>query len=236
IQKEEFKRLGVRGDWENPYLTLMPQFEATQIGVFGEMAKRGYIYKGLKPVYWCSTCETALAEAEVEYNEKHSHSIYVRFPVKQGKGVVSEANTYLVIWTTTPWTLIANVAVCLHPDIDYVLVKLGGDSYVVARELLGSFMEAAGLFGPEVLKEMKGKDLEGVVCGHPFIDRESLVILGDHVTLEAGTGCVHTAPGHGHEDFIVGKHYNLPILSPVDGKGVFTEEAGEFSGQNYNEA
>ncbi|MFZ5648428.1 MAG: isoleucine--tRNA ligase [Bacillota bacterium] len=236
IQKEEFKRLGVRGDWENPYLTLMSHFEATQIGVFGEMAKRGYIYKGLKPVYWCSTCETALAEAEVEYGEKHSPSIYVRFPVSQGKGVVPEKNTYVVIWTTTPWTLIANVAICLHPDFDYVLARFGDDSYVVARELLGQFMEAAGLTGPEIAKEIKGRELEGVVCRHPFMDRQSLLILGEHVTLEAGTGCVHTAPGHGHEDFIVGRQYKLPVLSPVDGKGVFSEEAGDFAGQNYNEA
>ncbi|HBV98962.1 MAG: isoleucine--tRNA ligase [Peptococcaceae bacterium BICA1-7] len=236
IQREEFKRLGVRGDWENPYMTLMPHFEASQIGVFGEMAKRGYIYKGLKPVYWCSTCETALAEAEVEYGEKHSPSIHVRFPVVNGKGVVPEGNTYLVIWTTTPWTLIANVAICLHPEFEYVLARFGDVSYVVAKGLLGQFMEATGLSGPEVVKEMKGKDLEGVVCRHPFIDRDSLVILGEHVTLEAGTGCVHTAPGHGHEDFIAGKQYNLPVISPVDGKGVFIEEAGEFAGQNYNEA
>lgn len=236
IQREEFKRLGVRGDWENPYMTLMPHFEASQIGVFGEMAKRGYIYKGLKPVYWCSTCETALAEAEVEYNEKHSPSIHVRFPVVNGKGVVPEDSTYLVIWTTTPWTLIANVAICLHPEFDYVLARFGNVSYVVARGLLGQFMEATGLSSPEVVKEMKGRDLEGVVCRHPFIDRDSLVILGEHVTLEAGTGCVHTAPGHGHEDFIVGKQYNLPVISPVDGKGVFVEEAGEFAGKNYNEA
>ena len=236
IQKEEFKRLGVRGDWDNPYLTLMPHFEATQIGVFGEMAKRGYIYKGLKPVYWCASCETALAEAEVEYDEKHSPSIHVRFPVVHGKGILSEENTYLVIWTTTPWTLIANMAICLHPDFDYVVARFGENRYVVARELLDSFMKATGLSDPEIVKECKGKDLEGIVCRHPFIDRESVVILGDHVTLEAGTGCVHTAPGHGHEDFIVGKQYDLPILSPVDGKGVFTDEAGEFAGQNYNEA
>ncbi|KJS02851.1 MAG: isoleucine--tRNA ligase [Peptococcaceae bacterium BRH_c4a] len=236
IQREEFKRLGVRGDWDNPYLTLMPHFEAAQIGVFGEMAKRGYIYKGLKPVYWCSACETALAEAEVEYAEKHSPSIYVRFPVSQGNGVIPEENTYVVIWTTTPWTLIANAAICLHPEFDYVLVGLGGDRYVVARELLSSFMEATGLSGAEVIKEMKGRDLEGVLCRHPFVDRQSLVILGEHVTLETGTGCVHTAPGHGHEDFIAGRQYKLPVISPVDGRGVFTDEAGEFAGQKYNDA
>ncbi|MCL6477233.1 MAG: isoleucine--tRNA ligase [Peptococcaceae bacterium] len=236
IQKEEFKRLGVRGDWENPYLTLMPHFEAAQIGVFGEMAKRGYIYKGLKPVYWCSTCETALAEAEVEYGEKQSPSIYVRFPVGDGRGVLPEDNTYVVIWTTTPWTLIANVAITLHPDFDYVLARFAGDRYLVAGELLGRFMEATGLSNPEIIKEFKGRELEGVVCRHPFIDRRSLVILGDHVTLEAGTGCVHTAPGHGHEDYVVGRLYDLPVLSPLDGKGIFTGEAGEFAGQHYNEA
>jgi len=236
IQREEFKRLGVRGDWENPYLTLMPHFEAAQIGVFGEMAKRGYIYKGLKPVYWCAGCETALAEAEVEYGEKHSPSIHVRFPVTDGKGILPGSDTYLVIWTTTPWTLMANVAICLHPDFDYVLARFSGERYVVAKDLLGQFSEAAGLSSPEIVKEFKGKDLEGVVCRHPFIDRQSLVILGDHVTLEAGTGCVHTAPGHGQEDFVAGRQYDLPVISPVNGRGFFTDEAGEFAGQKITEA
>ncbi len=236
IQKAEFKRLGVRGDWDNPYFTLMPHFEAAQIGAFGEMAKRGYIYKGLKPVYWCADCETALAEAEVEYSEKKSPSIYVRFPVVRGKGLLPEKNTYAAIWTTTPWTLIANAAICLHPDLDYVLARFDGDGYLVARDLLGQFVKSAGLPAPEVEGEFKGRELEGVECRHPFIDRVSPVILGDHVTLEAGTGCVHTAPGHGHEDFIVGRQYHLPVISPVDGKGLFTGEAGQFAGQNYNEA
>ncbi len=235
IQKEEFKRLGVRGDWKKPYLTLEPSFEAAQIGAFGEMAKKGYIYKGLKPVYWCASCETALAEAEVEYAEKKSPSIHVRFPVVKGNGIVPEENSYFVIWTTTPWTLVANVAICLHHDLDYVLVKFDDVRYVLAKGLLDQFMQASGLENPIIEKEFKGVELDGVVCRHPFIDRESPIIFGEHVTLEAGTGCVHTAPGHGHDDYLVGKKYNLPVLSPVDGKGLFTEEADEFSGENLND-
>ncbi len=233
IQREEFKRLGVRGEWDNPYLTLKPYFEARQIGVFGEMAKKGYIYKGLKPVYWCASCETALAEAEVEYGDKHSASIYVRFPVRNGRGVLPEDNTYVVIWTTTPWTLPANLAICLHPDYQYVLVRLGKEQYLVAKDLKESFLEILGAPDAEVAAEYKGSDLERVECGHPFEDRVSLVILGKHVTLEQGTGAVHTAPGHGMEDFIVGKEYDLPVLSPVDGKGCFTAEGGIFEGQFY---
>lgn len=235
IQREEFKRLGVRGDWEHPYLTLMPHYEAAQIGVFGEMARRGYIYKGLKPVYWCATCETALAEAEVEYQDKKSPSIYVRFPVKDGRGVLP-AGSYVVIWTTTPWTLIANLAITVHPDFTYVLIRSGGEQYLVAKELLSSFAEAVNLAQWQVEKEIPGRELEMVICRHPFIDRDSPLILGDHVTLEAGTGCVHTAPGHGHEDYLVGLKYKLPILSPVDGRGHFMAEAGQFAGQFYADA
>jgi len=235
IQREEFKRLGVRGDWEHPYLTLMPHYEAAQIAVFGEMARRGYIYKGLKPVYWCASCETALAEAEVEYQDKTSPSIYVRFPVQDGRGVLP-AGSYVVIWTTTPWTLLANVAITVHPDFTYVLVEADGERYVVAKELLSSFVTAVGLSNVRVEKEIPGREMERIVCRHPFLDRESLVILGDHVTLDAGTGCVHTAPGHGHEDYLVGLKYGLPILSPVDERGRFTEEAGRFAGQFYADA
>ncbi|HHW44795.1 isoleucine--tRNA ligase [Desulfofundulus thermobenzoicus] len=235
IQREEFKRLGVRGDWNHPYLTLMPHFEAAQIGVFGEMARRGYIYKGLKPVYWCATCETALAEAEVEYQEKQSPSIYVRFPVKDGKGVLP-AGSYVVIWTTTPWTLIANVAVCLHPDYAYGLFSAGGEKYLVAMDLWENFSREVGLQESVKIKEFTGRELEGVVLAHPFFQRDSLLILGEHVTLEAGTGCVHTAPGHGHEDYLVGQRYGLPILSPIDSRGRFTAEAGPFAGQFYTDA
>ncbi|MBM7855247.1 isoleucyl-tRNA synthetase [Desulfohalotomaculum tongense] len=236
IQKEEFKRLGVRGDWDHPYYTLLPKYEAKQIRVFGEMAKAGYIYKGLKPVYWCADCETALAEAEVEYSDKTSPSIYVKFPVKDGKELLPEEKTYVVIWTTTPWTLPANVAIALHPELDYVLVQVGDDKHLLARELLEKYLQITELKDTKILKEFKGEQLEGVVCRHPFMDRDSLVILGDHVTTDTGTGCVHTATGHGEEDFMVGKKYNLPVISPVNNSGVFTAEAGKFQGTKIWEA
>ncbi|WP_066634862.1 isoleucine--tRNA ligase [Desulfolucanica intricata] len=235
IQRDEFIRLGVRGDWKHPYVTLMPHFEARQIGVFGEMAKRGYIYKGLKPVYWCASCETALAEAEVEYNDKTSPSVYVRFPVVESYGLFPVENTYVVIWTTTPWTIPANVAVSVHSEFQYVLVKVEESKYVVAKELLASFLDILGVQG-SVIKEFTGAELENVVLRHPIIERESIVILGDHVTLDQGTGCVHTAPGHGQEDFEVGKKYGLEVISPINGKGIFTEEGGIFKGQFYLKA
>ncbi len=236
IQRDEFKRLGVRGDWDHPYLTLMPHYEAAQIGVFGEMARRGFIYKGLKPVYWCATCETALAEAEVEYQDKHSPSIYVRFSVTGGKGVLPEKDTWVIIWTTTPWTLISNTAICLHPDYEYALFKSGDNKYLVAKELLENFCNTAGLTCEQILNEFAGRDLEGVCCRHPFFGRESKLVLDTYVTLDAGTGCVHIAPGHGHEDYLVGLRYNLPMLSPIDNHGVFTEEAAQFAGLFYSDA
>lgn len=236
LQREQFIRLGVRGDWENPYLTLQPEYEAKQIGVFGEMVKQGYIYKGLKPVYWCADCETALAEAEIEYQDKRSASIYVKFPVKDGKGLLDTDNTFFVIWTTTPWTIPANVAISVNPNFIYVLVESDGEKFVVAKDLLTTFMDTIGRENYSIIKEFEGKSLERLVCQHPFLERESLVILGEHVTLEAGTGCVHTAPGHGVDDFIVGKAYNLPVISPLDNRGVFTAEGGQFAGMNYNDA
>ena len=236
IQKEQFKRLGVRGDWDNPYITLQPEFEAEQIGVFGEMAMKGYIYKGLKPVNWCHDCGTALAEAEIEYQNKHSYSIYVKFPVSDGKGILEEGD-YVVIWTTTPWTLPANLAISLHPDYDYQLIKVNGEKLLLAKELVESVLkDIKNESGYEVIKEFKGKDLENVVCRHPFMDRDSLVILGQHVTLESGTGAVHTAPGHGIEDFEVGKQYGLEILSPVNNSGEFTLEAGKYAGLKVDKA
>ena len=236
IQKEQFKRLGVRGDWDNPYITLQPEFEAEQIGVFGEMAMKGYIYKGLKPVNWCYDCGTALAEAEIEYKNKHSYSIYVKFPVKDGNGILDEDDS-VVIWTTTPWTIPANLAISVHPEYDYQLIKVNGEKLLMAKELVESVLKDTKIESDyEVLKEFKGKDLENIVCRHPFMERDSLVILGQHVTLESGTGAVHTAPGHGVEDFEVAKQYNLEILSPVNNQGEFTLEAGKYAGLKVDKA
>ncbi|NLW08071.1 MAG: isoleucine--tRNA ligase [Clostridia bacterium] len=230
IQREEFKRLGVRGDWDNPYLTLSPEYEAVQIGVFGEIAKKGCIYKGLKPVYWCTDCETALAEAEVEYGEHRSPSIYVKFPVIDAQGLFEAQGSSIVIWTTTPWTLPANVAICLHPEFKYLLIQVGEERLLMAAELHQQVMAAFGKEDYQVVASFSGAELEGVICRNPLMERESLVILGDHVTLEQGTGCVHTAPGHGIEDYEVGKKYNLPIISPLDDQGRFTDEGGQFAG------
>jgi isoleucyl-tRNA synthetase len=238
IQRQQFKRLGVRGDWENAYLTLAPHYEAVQIGVFGEMAKKGYIYKGLKPVYWCADCETALAEAEIEYSDKESPSIYVKFAVADARGLFPEQGAFFVIWTTTPWTLPANVAIAVHPDFTYDLIEVNGERLVAARELAEGLLARTGGTG-RVVATFKGQDLDRIVCRHPFMDRDSLVILGNHVTLEQGTGCVHTAPGHGEEDFLVARDYDLPVISPLDDKGRFTQEGGKFAGifcQDANQA
>lgn len=240
MQREDFKRLGVGGDWDNPYITLHAPYEAKQIEVFGEMAKKNYIYKGLKTVYWCPSCETALAEAEIEYAEKKSHSIYVKFPLADDKGNlpvgVDPRNVYAVIWTTTPWTLPANAAICLHPELEYAWVQFGGDIYLLAAELVDAVAKANELGDYTVLATMTGAALEGMVFAHPFVDRESPIVLGGHVTLEAGTGCVHTAPGHGQEDFEVGMKYGLPIISPVGPSGRFTAEGGKFEGLAVQDA
>ncbi len=234
-QKEQFKRLGVRGDWENPYITLQPEYEAQQIKVFGEMAKKGYIYKGLKPVYWSPSSESALAEAEIEYQDKRSASIYVAFEVTDGKGVVEEGVKF-IIWTTTPWTIPANLGISVHPRLDYVVVEAAGDKFVVAEDLLPAVKEAIGWEEAKVIQTVKGSELERVVTKHPLYDRDSLVVLGEHVTTDAGTGCVHTAPGHGEDDFIVGQKYNLGTLCPVDEKGHMTDEAPGFEGMFYDKA
>lgn len=234
-QREQFKRLGVRGDWDNPYITLQKEFEAEQIGAFGEMVKKGYIYKGKKPVYWCADCETALAEAEVEYADVKSPAIYVKFAVTDGKGLL-DADVSFLIWTTTPWTIPANLAICIHAEYVYAVVQMGGHKLVMAKELLPKVAEDVGVAAEDcqILAEFKGKELEGIVCKHPLYDRDSVVILGDHVTLDAGCGCVHTAPGHGVDDFEVGQRYGLEVLSPVDNRGYFTAEAGKYAGMEIN--
>ncbi len=237
IQREQFKRLGVRGDWENPYLTLHPEFEGRQVKVFGTMAKKGYIYKGMRPVYWCASCETALAEAEIEYGNKISESIYVKFPLADDLGKLGGIeNTYCLIWTTTAWTIPANLAIAVHPELDYVLADAGSERYLLAEGLLEEVSSLAGSEEPwPVLKKLKGTELKGMRCKHPLYERDSILLTGDHVTLEQGTGCVHTAPGHGQEDFEIGQANDLPVLSPLDDRGIFTDEAGPYSGMRYDQ-
>ena len=243
IQREDFKRLGVRGDWEHPYLTLTKEYEAKQIEVFGELAEKGYIYRGLKPVYWCSTCETALAAAEIEYYDETSHSIFVKFEVldidklKEKFPTFSENKAYVLIWTTTPWTLPANLAIAVHPEYDYVLIEYKDQYLLFAKELVESVLKKIEKEpNYKILGQVKGKELEYIKTKHPFIDRESPIVLADYVTLTDGTGCVHTAPGHGQEDYETGVKYNLPIYSPIDDYGRFTEEAGDLKGLKYDEA
>ena len=240
VMNEQFKRLGVQGDFENPYLTLRPEFEARQVEIFGEMAKKGYIYKGMKAVYWCPEDRTALAEAEIEYAEDECDSIYVRFKLTDDpNGVLAKHNipldkAWIVIWTTTTWTLPANVATCLNPNLENAFVKIGDAYHIMARELVESTMKGCHIDEYEVLPEtVLGSELELMQYQHPFLDRKGLVILGDHVTLEGGTGCVHTAPGHGVEDFeVCVNHYpQVPVVVPVDDAGRLTAEAGEkFAG------
>lgn len=241
-QRSQFKRLGIIGEWDNPYITLNPEFEAEQIRVFAEMASKGYIYKGLKPVYWCPECKTALAEAEIEYAEDPCFSIYVKFKTKDDKGVFSAmgidpSKVSFVIWTTTTWTLPANVAICVGPRFEYSIIKTDDEYLVMATDLFKSALEVAEITDYEVVATVKGSELEYITAAHPFLDRESLVIVGEHVTLESGTGCVHTAPGHGVDDYNVCLNYpDIPVICPVDSNGVLTEEAGQFAGLTTNEA
>ncbi len=241
-QKAQFKRLGSLGDYDDPYLTLKPEYEARQVEVFGEMAKRGYMYKGLKPVYWCPDCNTALAEAEIEYANDPCKSIYVKFNVVDDKGIfknagVDPSKVYFVIWTTTTWTIPGNLAICVGPEYEYTLVRNGDEYYVMAQELVKPTMDAAGIENYTTQGIFKGADLEYIKTQHPLYDRLSPVIVGDHVTLESGTGCVHTAPGYGVEDFEVCKNYDdIGIIVCVDAKGLQTEEAGEFAGLDTDAA
>ena len=238
VQREQFKRLGIRGDWEHPYLTMSHEFEARIVEVFAELVEKGYIYRGLKPVLWCPYDETALAEAELEYEQKSSPSIYVRFPLAEDpNGIMPAGESYTVIWTTTPWTIPANLAVAFHPELEYVVARANGASYLVAEGLLAATMQAVGFESYEVVSRRKGSELEGMTFRHPLhareatFDRLSPAVLADYVTLEAGTGVVHTAPGHGEEDFLAGRKYGLQILTPVDEQGRFTAEAGSFQGK-----
>ena len=247
MQTEGFKRLGVLGDWAHPYVTYDPKMEARQIGVFGDMYKKGYIYKGLKPVYWCTDCETALAEAEIEYKDVTGSSIYVKFPVKDAKGKFDEKNTYLVIWTTTPWTLPGNLAITVGGDFDYSIVEAENvtngvngsnvERYIIATELVQKVMEIAEIKDYKEVQKLQGKELEGVLCRHPFLDRDSVVILGSEDTVDVqlteGTGAVHTAPGYGKEDYLAGLKNGLDIVVTVDEKGHQTEGAGPFAGMFY---
>ena len=235
-QESEFKRLGVLGNWEKPYLTINPEYEAEQVRVFGEMYKKGYIEKGLKPVYWCAACETALAEAEVEYADHTSTSIYVRFKFDEDStekinNKILTGNTkpvYAIIWTTTPWTIPSNMAISMHPRFEYTFFEYKGDVYVVAQELLSSFLKDVEWEESDikVIGSCVGQDLELLNTKHPLVDRKSPIILGEHVTLDAGTGSVHTAPGHGLEDYEVGCKYGIEVFSPLDGQGIWTDSVG----------
>ena len=244
IQTEGFKRLGVLGDWDHPYITYDHATEARQIGVFGDMYKKGYIYKGLKPVYWCTDCETALAEAEIEYKDVTGESIYVKFPVEDSKGLFDKKDTYVVIWTTTPWTIPGNMGITIGADYEYSMVELKENKenaklerLIIATELVEKVMKLAEVEDYKTVQTFKGSELEGVLCKHPFLDRMSRVVLGSettvNVTLDEGTGAVHTAPAYGKEDYLQGLKDKLGMVVAVDDKGKQTAEAGEFAGQFY---
>ncbi len=245
IQMGQFKRLGVLGDWDNPYLTMNPKFEAEEVRVFGKMYEKGYIYKGKKPVYWCPQDETALAEAEIEYADDPCTSIFVKFAVKNDNGKLSQygdlSKMFFVIWTTTTWTLPGNLAISMGGKLEYVLMKAeNGEVYIVAKELAENVAKAAKLENVEYLATLPGSEFELMTAQHPFLNRESLILNGDHVTLDAGTGCVHTAPGFGADDFFICQKYdrekgtNLGVIVPVNSRGVMTDEA--FNGTHITKA
>lgn len=241
IQMDSFKRLGVLADWEHPYTTMAPSFEATEIKVFGDMFNKGYIYKGMKPVYWCPTCVTALAEAEIEYAEDPCTSIYVKFRLRDDKGLLSgicdKDNTYFIIWTTTTWTLPGNQAIALNPDEKYAIVDAkNGEFYIVASALAEKTMKAGNIKEYAVLAEFCGREFEYMTAEHPFLDRKSLIANADYVTMDSGTGCVHTAGGFGADDYVTSKKYNINVVVPVNDYGYQTEEAGKFAGLKYDKS
>ena len=258
-QTRDFQRLGILGEWKTPYLTMSAEYESSTARLFGKFLERGYVYKGLRPVYWCIHDQTALAEAEVEYREHNSPSVYVKFPLHSDPADIDEAlagkNVFVVIWTTTPWTLPANLGITVHPDFDYSAVEVGAEVYIVASELSASFAETCGLENIKELARFKGAKLDRLEARHAWLDRTSLIMNADHVTLgeadaevlldarhenkaagKSGTGCVHTAPGHGADDFAVGKKYGLEVYAPVDAAGRFTAEVEHFAGLSVFEA
>ena len=241
IQREGFKRLGVVGDWENPYLTMDPGFEAEEVKVFGEMYKKGYIYKGLKPVYWCPKDETALAEAEIEYQDDPCTTVYVKFQVRDDLGKLSQygdlSKMYFVIWTTTIWTLPGNLAIAVHPRESYVLVKAdNGEMYIMAEALCAKVMKIGGFENYEIVKQFKGADFEYMLAQHPFLDKTSQLCTAEYVTMDSGTGCVHTAPGFGADDYETCKRYKIEMVVPVDDRGRHTDYAGKYAGMKTEES
>ncbi len=230
-QREEFKRLGIFGRWENPYLTMDPRYEAEIVKIFGILFQKGYIYRGLKPIHWCFNCQTALAEAEIEYKERESSSVWAKFQVKDRlRFLPSHLKVYFLIWTTTPWTLPANLGIALHPDLSYCFAQVKEEVFILAKDLVERVSKETGIDEIKLLRTVKGKELEGIRYSHPFLPRKSEILLADFVTLQEGTGCVHVAPGHGEEDYELGRRHNLPILSPVDDEGKFTSEVEELEG------
>ena len=234
MQRSDFKSLGVLADWDRPYLTLLPEYEAAQIRVFGKMAEKGYIYKGQKPIYWSPSSESSLAEAEIEYQDVRSASIFVAFKAKDTKGKLPE-DVEFVIWTTTPWTIPSNLGIFAHPDYDYSVVAVNNRKFVIASEMLEAVAEKLEWENPEVLQTLKGSDLEYMVAKHPFYDRETLIMNADYVTLDSGTGLVHVAPGHGEDDYFASRKYKLPVLSPIDNRGYYTDEAPGLEGVFYDD-
>ncbi|HHD57102.1 MAG TPA: isoleucine--tRNA ligase, partial [Desulfobulbaceae bacterium] len=238
-QKQQFNRLGVLGDWDEPYLTMNLQYEADIAAEFNKFLLSGSVVRSRKPVYWCSTCNTALAEAEVDYGDHTSPSIYVKFPLKTDPAEIAPElagrQVSVLIWTTTPWTLPANLAIALHPAFEYAAVETGGEVWILAKDLVEQCFSEFEIDGYQVISTFASSQLESKHCRHPFLDRDSLLVLADYVTADSGTGCVHTAPGHGADDYLTGLRYGLDILSPVDDAGCYTEEAGKYQGKQVPE-